>query len=116
MLWVVATFSVYDTNPATADLWIGIIYAFGWATVLFASTVVPLVFRRSAIKIVFSAQIIELLLAPIYVLALTWHSLPFFGLVFLISGIIDEIGKGAMPPILKEIAGTDLDHAVNIQR
>lgn len=95
--WVAAVFSIYETAPSAAPFWVGTVFLAGSATVLIAAIVIPLFHSHSSLKVFKLTQLLELVIIPFYIAALSVGSLPGFAVLVLATGILDEVGKGCIP-------------------
>lgn len=104
-------------DAAQAPFWIGIIFFLGNATVLLAGILIPFLHGYSAIRVFAFTQSLELLLTPLYILAVETEFVLGFALLVLLNGVLDEVGKGVLPPVLKSIADKErIRRTVSLQR
>ena len=97
-------------------VWIGILFAVGWLSVLIAQLLLPFLSNISARRSFIIFEMTEATLFLLFPLLVFSGLVLYFIILTFIVGILDEVGKGTLPPIFKAISENNLKHNVSFFR
>ncbi|MHB8561489.1 MAG: MFS transporter [Thermoplasmataceae archaeon] len=114
--WVISVFSIDIMSKNNEFVWIGILFAVGWLSVLIAQLLLPFLSNISARRSFIIFEMTEATLFLLFPLLVFSGLVLYFIILTFIVGILDEVGKGTLPPIFKAISENNLKHNVSFFR